>query len=118
MRKTVSVKALSVQVYGCSNQDFWAKVDSGRWEPDTYALFDDLITPDSLFLDIGAWIGSTALYAAQKSAKAIAFEPDPIAFSSLSANALLNADAVWAGRFLSDGKILQLADMTGYERQE
>lgn len=98
MEKTVSVNGLSFKVDGCSNQDFWGKVESGRWEPETYTLFDDLITPDSLFLDIGAWIGSTALYAAQKSAKAIAFEPDPIAFSSLSVNALLNADAVWAGR--------------------
>ena len=115
MGKTVSVNGLSFQVDGCSNENFWARVESGRWEPETYDLFDELITPDSLFLDIGAWIGSTALYAAQKAANAVAFEPDPIAFSSLSANAVLNEDAIWSRRLQlvnkavnADGSVIQI----------
>jgi len=98
MAKTITVNDLSFQVEPGQEAAFWDKVDGGRWEPETYALFDELITPDCLFLDIGAWIGSTALYAAQKAAQTIAFEPAPHAFASLSANAAENSNAAWSGR--------------------
>ena len=42
------------------------------------------------FIDVGAWIGSTALYASKKVNKTIAFEPDPIAFKELQTNVELN----------------------------
>ena len=98
MKKTININGRGFQVETGDNTEFWDKVNSGRWEPETYELFDDLITSDSLFLDIGAWIGSTALYAAQISQKTIAFEPDPLAFANLSVNASLNADTIWADR--------------------
>jgi len=80
------------------NSGFWAAVDAGLWEPETFAIFDELIRPDSLVLDVGAWIGATALYAAQKSRLTVAFEPDPLAFPVLRDNVATNAKAAWADR--------------------
>jgi FkbM family methyltransferase len=71
-------------------QDFWSRVSSGQWEPETFKLFDRFITKNTSYIDIGAWIGPTVLYAAQLANAAYAFEPDPLAFADLSANLGLN----------------------------
>lgn len=77
---------------------FWKRVNRGGWEPETFRIFDRHITPETLFLDIGAWIGSTALYGAQRAARCVAFEPDPVAFAALTANLAANAAQEWAQR--------------------
>jgi FkbM family methyltransferase len=43
-----------------------------------------------LFVDIGAWIGPTALPAAARGARVVAFEPDPVARAELLVNIALN----------------------------
>lgn len=52
--------------------------ESGEWEPTTRALINTLC-PGDLFVDVGAWIGPTTLWALERGARVIAFEPDPIA---------------------------------------
>jgi FkbM family methyltransferase len=74
---------------------FWPQVNGGGWEPDTYQVFDENIDNETLVIDIGAWIGPTALYSAQLAKKCIAFEPDPIAFPRLKENVDLNKAAPW-----------------------
>lgn len=69
---------------------FWPGFADGSWEPSTFKIFDKFLDPEKNFLDIGAWIGPTALYAAPKAKKVFAFEPDPIAFQSLVMNLALN----------------------------
>ncbi|WP_299982531.1 FkbM family methyltransferase [uncultured Ruegeria sp.] len=69
---------------------FWRKVSEGKWEPDTFALLDKYLTPDSDYLDIGAWIGPTVLYGASKARHVWCFEPDPTAFRHLAWNLDLN----------------------------
>ncbi|WP_299659752.1 FkbM family methyltransferase [uncultured Ruegeria sp.] len=69
---------------------FWRKVSEGKWEPDTFALLDKYLTPDSDYLDIGAWIGPTVLYGATKARHVWCFEPDPTAFRHLAWNLDLN----------------------------
>lgn len=95
MSQKIEINGVSFLVNPDRNPLFWNKVANGEWEPETFQLFDELITSDALFMDIGAWIGSTAMYAAQKSARTVAFEPDPIAFAELAANAELNAKRPW-----------------------
>jgi FkbM family methyltransferase len=68
------------------------------WESCTFRVFDRFITPDCRYVDIGAWIGPTLLYAAQRAQAAYGFEPDPIAFAELSQNLDANAGAGWHGR--------------------
>ena len=69
---------------------FWDKVEDGRWEPETLSLIDQQITPGTTFLDLGAWVGPTALYAAARGARVIALEADPVALAQLHRNLAVN----------------------------
>jgi len=69
---------------------FWDKVERGGWEPETLALIDRQIAPGTTFLDLGAWVGPTALYAAARGARVIALEADPVALSQLQRNLAVN----------------------------
>ncbi len=71
-------------------RDFWLRLIRGQWEPATFDVFDRHIDRDTTVLDIGAWIGATALYAAHRGKVVHAFEPDPIAFAELSRNLRAN----------------------------
>jgi FkbM family methyltransferase len=70
--------------------DFWRRMQSGAWEPETLWVMSRLLRQGSTFYDIGAWIGPTALFAALLGARVVAFEPDPVARAALSANLALN----------------------------
>lgn len=65
---------------------FWPKFADGSWEPQTFKIFDKFLDPARPMLDIGAWIGPTALYAAKRCKKVFAFEPDPVAYIQLIQN--------------------------------
>ena len=73
---------------------FWRKVGEGRWETDTFEFIDRHVNDQTVFVDIGAWIGPISLYAAPVARKVIALEPDPVAWASLQANVALNGDKV------------------------
>jgi len=70
--------------------DFWDRFASNTWEPGTLAVFDHYIGSETLYLDVGCWIGPTLLYAAPRAKYAVAFEPDPVAFAALEANVAAN----------------------------
>src|SRR5690554_5025707 len=93
--QTIWVNATGFNVHPLNYPEFWDLVNKGNWEPETYAVFDKYIKSDTVFLDVGAWIGSTALYGAQIAAETHAFEPDPIAFKELKANWETNSDRDW-----------------------
>lgn len=65
---------------------FWREWEAGRWEPETRAALARLLTPETTYLDIGAWIGPTVLWAAPLCRRVIALEPDPVAFVHLTHN--------------------------------
>ena len=65
---------------------FWSSMQDGSWEPETIALLDRLNGPGRRFVDIGAWMGPTTLYAAAKGSECWSFEPDHVAYEKLSAN--------------------------------
>src|SRR5215207_1085331 len=65
---------------------FWDRVEAGRWEPETLAAIDWLVDADTTFLDLGAWVGPTALYAAGVARRVIAVEADPAALDQLRRN--------------------------------
>lgn len=69
---------------------FWDVFAKGTWEPGTFRVFDRFVVEGKPMLDIGAWIGPTALYAAKQASEVFAFEPDPIAFFELVQNLALN----------------------------
>jgi FkbM family methyltransferase len=65
---------------------FWEDFEAGRWEVDTFNVFDKYLDEATTFVDIGGWIGSTSLYASQLVKRAFVFEPDEVAYEELSAN--------------------------------
>lgn len=71
--------------------DFWETMEDGRWEPFTFELFDKLLTPETTYLDLGAWLGPTVLYASRLCKQCYAFEPDPVAYVELLDNLFLNS---------------------------
>jgi FkbM family methyltransferase len=71
---------------------FWDRVEAGRWEPQTLAAIDRLVNADTTFLDLGAWVGPTALYAAGIAQRVIAIEADPAALDQLRRNLAANSD--------------------------
>lgn len=70
--------------------DFWGEWSAGRWEPATFDVLDRFLTPAGTYVDLGAWIGPTVLYAARRCRKVLAVEPDPVAFDQLRRNLDLN----------------------------
>jgi FkbM family methyltransferase len=75
---------------------FWDRVDAGRWESGTLAVMRARLDRTTLFVDLGAWVGPTALYAAALGARVIAVEADPAALDQLKRN--LAANPALAGR--------------------
>ncbi len=69
---------------------FWQHASKGRWEPETFKILKKFLTPSSLYLDIGAWIGPTVVYASKNCEKVICFEPDPVAYRRLLFNLRTN----------------------------
>jgi len=65
------------------NLSFWTDHFPG-WEEETFDVFDRFLSPDKVFIDIGAWIGTTAMYASRKSKHVYAVEPDRSAFIDMS----------------------------------
>lgn len=70
--------------------DHWDCLRNGKWEHLTFGVFDNFVKKTDVVLDVGAWIGSTALYLCQKCKTCYALEPDHVAFSKLNANIKLN----------------------------
>jgi FkbM family methyltransferase len=71
---------------------FWERVEAGRWEPGTLAVIDRHVDDRSTFLDLGAWVGPTALYAAGVARRVVAVEADPAALDQLHRNLKANPE--------------------------
>jgi FkbM family methyltransferase len=71
---------------------FWDKVAAGAWEPGTLDVIDRLVEGETVFLDLGAWVGPTALYAAGRAKRVIAVEADPAALDQLQRNLHANPE--------------------------
>lgn len=69
---------------------FWRRVQLKRWEPETFNILDQYLDKDSIYIDIGAWVGATVLYASKIAKKCLCFEPDPIAYEDLIFNIKAN----------------------------
>jgi FkbM family methyltransferase len=69
---------------GPLNKDFWGWVSDKKWEAYTFQIFDRFLKPEMTYLDLGAWIGPTVLYAADMAKRSVAVEPDPVAFEFLT----------------------------------
>ena len=64
-------------------EKFWEQFSNESWEKNTTDIFDRYIDKNTIYIDIGAWIGPTLFYAAQLAGKSIAIEADQLRLSDL-----------------------------------
>jgi FkbM family methyltransferase len=69
---------------------FWARAAAGTWEPETLEALERVVRPGDTVLDIGAWVGPTALFSAALGARVVAVEADPAAQEQLGRNLAAN----------------------------
>lgn len=75
---------------------FWSRAAAGTWEPETLEALEGVVRPGDTVLDIGAWVGATALFSAALGARVVAVEADPAAQAQFDRNLAVNPDL--AGR--------------------
>jgi FkbM family methyltransferase len=80
----------SFYVTGEYSQNWFRNNKLDTWEQDTFHILDNYKNENGVYLDIGAWIGPTVLYACKNFGKVIAMEPDPIALYELENNVKIN----------------------------
>lgn len=88
--RKITINNTEFYVDSTNNSNFWDTVQNDTWEPQTFKIFDTFLDKDHSYIDIGAWIGPTVLYGAQKAKRCYAFEPDPVAMDHLRNNIVLN----------------------------
>ncbi len=83
---------------------FYRKLAAGSWEPETFAFLSRYLDKDTVYIDVGSWIGITPTFASARAKKVIAVEPEPFCVAAIeqviSANGLGNVTLVPAA--LSD----------------
>jgi len=67
------------------NLHFWKNMYA-NWENDTFEIFDTYLNKDKIMIDIGGWIGTTAMYGSRKSKHVYCIEADTLSFNDLSLN--------------------------------
>ncbi len=80
----------SQELHQDKGYNFWAEKYSS-WEPGTFKVLDSYLSKDKDYLDIGAWVGPTAIYGSFISRKVVAVEPDPVAHKILQKNISINS---------------------------
>lgn len=71
------------------NLSFWRNTYT-LWEKDTFELFDKYLSKDKIFIDIGGWIGTSAMYGSRKSKHVYSIEEDNISFNNMETNMKAN----------------------------
>src|SRR5262245_28505170 len=56
---------------------FYEKLAGGKWESHTFETLSRSLDADTVYIDIGAWIGVTPMWSAQLAKSVVAVEPDP-----------------------------------------
>jgi FkbM family methyltransferase len=69
---------------------FWRLASRNGWEPHSLQILSQFLKKDSVFADIGTWIGPTSIYAAKHCGTVYSFEPDWVAYKYLLWNIELN----------------------------
>lgn len=93
---------------------FFARLQSGEWEPCTFENIERLVDGKTTFVDIGGWIGVTPYWAAQIADNVITVEPDPVCFGILKEMEPQNeGDVALINAALSEDDVLVLNSVGG-----
>ncbi len=70
---------------------FW-KTYFKPWEEETFSIFDKFLNKNKIFIDIGAWIGTTCMYGSRISKYVYAVEADIKSYEDLKINCKVNCE--------------------------
>jgi len=71
---------------------WWFQERFPGWEEETFHVLERFLKTDQIYIDMGAWIGPTLLYAASMGICSHGIEPDRVAFLRLQKNLEANPD--------------------------
>jgi len=71
------------------NLPFWKNTYT-LWKKETFEVFDKYLSKDKIFIDIGGWIGTNAMYGSRKSKHVYSIEADNISFNDIETNMKTN----------------------------
>ena len=74
---------------GNQNLSFWKNTYS-IWENETFEILDKYLSQDKIFIVIGEWIGTTAMYGSRKSKHVYSIESDSISCNDILMNLKTN----------------------------
>ncbi len=96
--------------------NFWGAYDNEQWELGTRDIIREYVTPGSTYVDVGAWIGPTVLWAAPLAGRVIAVEPDRVARDYLERNTadLTNVEIIPVGIGPESGPVQMCPHTIGY----
>lgn len=97
---------------------FYRKLAAGTWEPATFEVLDRNLDRDTVFLDIGAWIGVTPFWASRSAKAVIAVEPDPRCLECLNALAPTHGNVTVRAGALSDKPMVTIHAVGGFGGSE
>ena len=80
----------SFNVKGSYSEKWFSHNTFQQWEPNTFHILDYYQNLNGTYIDIGAWIGPTAMYASQIFGRVVAVEPDKLAYKRLVENLSVN----------------------------
>lgn len=70
----------------------WEAINEKKWENETFEVLSKYLDKNHSYIDIGAWIGPTVLYASKFAKHCHAIEPDYVAYKELNKNLSLNKE--------------------------
>src|SRR5690606_36166366 len=90
----VEVGGVTLHLAAGKHEPFYAELRRGSWEPDTFAVLRRHLDRETVYVDVGGWIGVTPYYAARFAKAVVAVEPDPAACAILHGIRRANEGAV------------------------
>jgi FkbM family methyltransferase len=98
-------------------EKFFSKLQAGVWEPQTFAFIEKHVDRDTVYLDIGSWIGVTPAWASFKAKRVIAVEPEPyccnVIENVIAANSIDNITLLKAALSKSEREYLYMVGGAG-----
>jgi len=97
------------------NAGFWDRLDRPKpaWEPATFRIFKKYVSPETVVVDFGTWIGPTLLYHGQFSKRSYGIEADPSAYAVAKFNVDQNRHQNWGGNVFLESACVSAPDDVG-----
>ena len=96
-------------------ENFFSILERGEWDNELFEFIRANTDRHTVFIDVGAWIGVTPFWAAQRVQKVIAVEPDPVCVKLLQEMQGMNpGNVVVQNAALATGNSLKVGSVGGF----